>query len=74
MVLNHRCASREEGTGESPPERRRSDVRLMERFADARSPPVQPCVTPALLESIRHDVLQLIRLRALPGGLRTCMI
>jgi len=34
----------------------------MERFADARSHPMQPCATIALLVSIRQDVLQLIRL------------
>ena len=44
----------------------------MVRFADARSHPMQPCATMALLVSIRQDVLQLIGLWALLGGLRTC--
>jgi hypothetical protein len=34
---------------------------------------MQPCATIALLMSIRQGVLQLIKLRALLGGLRTCM-
>jgi hypothetical protein len=49
-----------------------SCIRLLERFAGARSHPAQACATITLLASIRQDVLQLIRLRALPGGLRTC--
>jgi hypothetical protein len=41
--------------------RRRSCIRLLERFAGARSHPVQACATTALLASIRQDALQLIR-------------
>jgi hypothetical protein len=43
----------------------------MERVADARAHPMQACATMALLVSIRQDVLQLIRLWALLGVLRT---
>jgi hypothetical protein len=50
----------------------RASIRLMERYADARSRPMQPCATIAPLVSIRQDVLQLIRPWALLGGLRTC--
>jgi hypothetical protein len=68
---DHRRTSREGGTGESQRQRWRSSIRLMERFADARSHPMQPGATIALLVSNRQDVLQLISLWALLTDVRT---
>lgn len=60
---------RREGEPVNPRESGGAPVfRLMERFADARSHPVQPCATIALLPSIPQDVHQLIRLSGLPGA------
>jgi hypothetical protein len=43
----------------------------MERFAAVRSHPVQPLRNDRSIGAHPQDVLQLIMLRALPGGLRT---
>ena len=39
-----------------------------ERFAGARSHPMQPCAAIAVLVSVREDVLRLLRLWALLGA------
>ena len=71
---DHRRTSREGVPRRSPAREVPFGIRLMERSGDARSHPLQPCVTVALLVSVRRDVLRLIRSWALPGASRTWLI